>query len=122
MARGVGRVWLYLRVLPLVLLACNSESRHQVAQTLEHIFFGPSCALADCEAQAKAAGTQASPLASATQVESGLEALPAGFGLTFGLWRLITPILGGLEPTRRTDRNNPSRAPPSGFQGAIFTV
>lgn len=122
MGRGIGRVWLYLRVLPLVLLACNSESRHLVAQTLEHILFGPSCALADCGAQAKAAGTQASYPANAAQVESGLEALPAAFRLTFGLWLLSMPILERLEPARRTDRNNPSRAPPIVLQGAIFTI
>lgn len=110
--RERGRIWLYLRVLPLVLLACNSESRHLVAQTLEQILFGPSCTVLDCGAQAKAsAGANGHP-ANALQTASGSGTLPGGVAPIFGLWLIIATTLRQLEQARRTDKDNGSRAPP----------
>ncbi|MER3556091.1 MAG: hypothetical protein C4331_17595 [Meiothermus sp.] len=118
--RGRGRIWLYLRVLPLVLLACNAESRHLVAQTLEQILFGPSCEIVECGTQAKAPGAQGHQTAAAVQTVSGAAALPGTVTPIFGLCLLMRFIPSRAIQVGYADRDNRSRAPPIPFQNAFF--
>jgi len=105
-----GGIWLYLRVLPLVLLACNSESRQLVAHTLEQLLFGPSCASV-CAVQTHSAGPTLTHSAVSWQSPPSL-AWPTATALISGLLWLGMAV---VQPPRLASRRVAlcqSRAPP----------
>ncbi|MBF6594953.1 MAG: hypothetical protein IVW51_10975 [Thermaceae bacterium] len=104
-----GGIWLYLRVLPLVLLACNSESRQLVARTLEQLLFSSSCSVCGIQTH--------SPGPTLTHSAVSLPSLPSL------AWPTVMALISGLvwlgmafvQPPRLASRRVvvcQSRAPP----------